>query len=309
MKKRATFLKCKDESGFALVTTAIGIVLILIATTLSMRGMFGAYMAGDSISQTVGSQVMKTFLKSASAYASKTGNPTDAEAYIKKCLQQLTIFDLELPVPSGEGSMASKETALRIVRLYHSSDENAGETIEVTGLPMGSFVALASPDTRERGLVAYAGPALDGEPLEISLPRKLEGGCMIVYPARDSVTYRFPASGTGTLSNAYYYTVPSTGSPAMTACAWTPPAGESAFPYIRVVGVPPLGLVVVSDALGAPVGVSLAHGFVYAGTSSEVLVYVPGMPLSGSVTVITPAAWVIGDFEGGDQYTYVRTGR
>ncbi|MDI9609229.1 MAG: hypothetical protein QFX34_03000 [Candidatus Verstraetearchaeota archaeon] len=295
----------KKEGGFALVITSIAIVLVLLITTLSMRGVFVTINEGDPVPTIVSSQIIKTLLKSASAYASKTGNPLSADAFIKKYLQQLSIFDLELPEPNGTG-LVVPETTLRIHRYPSSLSGGFEGKVRIIGLPAGSFAAIASPG---KGLVSYAGPALEGVPLEIPLPPgvvKVEGGYLIVYPAGDCLVHRYPATGSATISASYYYSVPATGSPAMVANSWVPPA---AFPYVRVTGMAPLSLAVVYDSSGGVAGASMAHGLAYSGSGGEVLVYAPGMPFTGRVEVMRPVAWLAGDIEGGDSYAYTRTGK
>ncbi|MEJ5293482.1 MAG: hypothetical protein WHS82_07805, partial [Candidatus Methanosuratincola sp.] len=80
-------LKGKRASGFALTTTALALTLVLVSAGFVIASMAwpGARIGLDSNFADL--QMVRSLLKNAGAYSSKTGNPLDAEAYINEFIQ------------------------------------------------------------------------------------------------------------------------------------------------------------------------------------------------------------------------------
>lgn len=288
----------KKDRGFALTTTALVLTLVLLSTGFVIANIaWPGYRIGlDSDSADL--QMVRSLLRNAGAYSSKTGNPMDAEAYISEFLQRSVNQEIErlIPEPNGTGFSSIQERPdFGIYKTRSGSGENG--VVSVEGLPAGSYAIVAD----KYGDIGLAGPANAGMPLQIRAQQFIAEAYLVVY-SPESLSWRYPQTENGLLSFSCCYTV-SCISPTITASAWASPPG---FAYLRVRNVPALALVLVEDSTGAlkgagwkaPADTPAVDGV------SEVQVHVTGMPFTGILRVLEATAWLKTDITGGDAFLY-----
>lgn len=288
----------KKDRGFALTATALVLTLVLLSTGFVIANIAWPSSRIGLDSDSADLQMVRSLLRNAGAYSSKTGNPMDAEAYISEFLQRSVNQEIErlLPGPNGTGFSAIQERPdFGIYKTRSGSGEDG--IVSVEGLPAGSYAIVAD----EHGDIGLAGPADAGMPLQIRAQQFIAEAYLVVY-SPESFSWRYPQTENGLLSVSCCYTV-SCISPTITASAWASPPG---FAYLRVRNVPSLALVLVEDSTGslkgagwkAPADTPAVDGV------SEVQVHVTGMPFTGILRVLEATAWLKTDITGGDAFLY-----
>ncbi len=291
----------KKDRGFALTATALALTLILISTgfVIASAAWHGSRIGLDS--DLANMQTVRSILRNAGAYASKTGNPDDAESYINEFIQRSANEDLKRLMPLPDGTGYTTTTDAPDFGLYRARSGLGGiGAVSVEGLPAGSYAIVA--DTH--GNFELAGPAEAGMPLEITVDQHVTEAYLVVY-SPESASWRYPQTGVGLVNVSQSYTV-SYNSPIINASAWASPPG---FAYLLVRNVPPLALVLVEESTGILRGSAWKSPADMAALDGvpELLVHVADAPFIGILRVLGATAWVKADIAGGDVFRYTNS--
>lgn len=260
-------------------------LLVAIGTALALQH---AASRASPLGYPTGAGATEAALKSIAARALASGE-AGIDAYAAQLNGTGLVPGITFVQDAGEGGTGTVAKPPALAKT--ASGGGGAGAVTVTGLPAGSYAAVLDASGT---LVAYA--AAVGGTATMNVPAQVSNGCVAAYVPSASRSWRYPAAsgGTAPLSASNTYAALPSGA-VLTQQAWSPPAG---FNYVVVSGLPPLSLAVVTQG-GAPAGAAAADA-----QTGCAQVYAPGLPFTGAILCMQPAAYASGTVSGGDAYEY-----
>lgn len=262
-------IKKSSKKGFALTTSALMLLMVLISVAFSTSSMsIFLIPPKDPRAQ---AQARESLTKEL-VLASQKG--IDVQSYLQNVSSlfgniSVSVAKAQPPAPYGV-----------ITKLVNGS---SGNRIMVYA-PNGSLVVVTDGQFVLRGLSIVTQNGF----VEIMLPSPSLSGFLIIYDGMPSHSY------TGTITSSLNYTL--SNPPSIVANSWTPPQG---FSQVMIYGAPSLSLIRISNSTGYALAYAVVDPF-----SQCIGVGGLNIPLTGRIDVLPPSTWYQGDIRGGDVYAY-----